>query len=405
MPVRACAAAQAGIFEPPAEMSRMFTKRPCPSLALLFFVCCLPAFAAGSHEPTRLPTFPYAQGWLGADDAYSIPLDGNRSIWLFGDTFVADSTATLRSQEKTMVHNSIGISTCRESSQCAMQYFWRKRRDPSRARGFFDTGVDNEWYWPLDGYRDGDVLYVSLLIVRTRPGAAASDAMGFEVLGTRWATVSNLSAPPLTWKITITPMTDRTLLPGITVFRDGKFLIFYAQAVKQQGQGYTVALRVPLDKLRAPAANWQYLANDRTWRAGNPQNDALHVLDQAVSEMSVRYHPALKKWVAITPSPGQLSNTIAARTADSPVGLWSAPQPVFRFPEMTPGNPLYDKDTFCYATKEHIEFGDESLVVTYACNSFVYQKVINNMNIYRPRIVTLHLPDQAPVSATDIATP
>lgn len=55
---------------------------------------------------------------------------------------------------------------------------------------------------------------------------------------------------------------------------------------------------------------------------------------------------------------------IAARTAESPVGPCSAPQTVFQFPEMTPGDPLYDGDTFCYATKEHIEFGDASSVVT-----------------------------------------
>jgi hypothetical protein len=369
----------------------MFTNNPWCSLAVLFFACSLPALAAGSHEPARLPTFPYAQGWLGADDAYSIPLDANRSIWIFGDTFVGDSAATLRSQQKTMIHNSIGISTCGASGPCTMQYFWRNRQDPAHARGIFDTGVDNQWYWPLDGYRAGNVLYLSLLLVRTRPGSAADDAMGFDVLGTRWAKVANLSAPPLAWKITITPLTDRTLLPGSTVFRDGEFLILYAQVAKEKGNGYMVALRVPLNQLNAPAAHWQYLAKDHTWRAGNPQDDALHVLDQAVSEMSVRYHPALKKWVAITPNPGPLSNAIAARTADTPVGPWSAPQPVYRFPEMTPGNPLYDKDTFCYATKEHIEFGDASLVVTYVCNSFNFQKMLNNMEIYRPQVVVLPL--------------
>lgn len=369
----------------------MFVKRPCFLASFLFSICCLPVFAAGSHESTQLPAFPYAQGWLGADDAYSIPLDGKGSIWIFGDTFVGSATAALRSQQKTMVHNSIGISTCAASAPCTMRYFWRNYQDASHARGFFDTGVDSQWYWPLDGYRDGDVLYLSLLLVRTRPGAAADDAMGFEVLGTRWAKVTHLSAPPLAWKITIMQLTDHTLLPGITVFRDGEFLILYAQVVKDKGKGYTVALRVPLNKLSVPAAHWQYLADDHTWHAGNPQGDALHVLDQAVSEMSVRYHPALKKWVAITPGPGGLSNTIAARTADSPVGPWSAPQTVYRFPEMTPGNPLYDRDTFCYATKEHIEFGDASPVVTYVCNSFVYQKVLNDMKIYRPQAVNLHL--------------
>ena len=55
-----------------------------------------------------MPDFAYTQGWLGADDAYSIPLGPDRSLWLFGDTFVGTPATKLRSDAKTMVRNSIG---------------------------------------------------------------------------------------------------------------------------------------------------------------------------------------------------------------------------------------------------------------------------------------------------------
>jgi len=45
----------------------------------------------------------------------------------------------------------------------------------------------------------------------------------------------------------------------------------------------------------------------------------------------------------------------------------------------TPG---YDKDTFCYAVKEHIEFTESKIAFTYACNSMVVAKTVANMNIY-----------------------
>jgi len=45
----------------------------------------------------------------------------------------------------------------------------------------------------------------------------------------------------------------------------------------------------------------------------------------------------------------------------------------------TPG---YDKDTFCYAVKEHIEFTEGKIAFTYACNSMVVAKTVANMNIY-----------------------
>ena len=52
----------------------------------------------------------------------------------------------------------------------------------------------------------------------------------------------------------------------------------------------------------------------------------------------------------------------------------------------------YDKDTFCYAVKEHIEFDDTKLALTYACNSMMLSKTVANMDIYRPRVVVFDLP-------------
>jgi hypothetical protein len=42
--------------------------------------------------------------------------------------------------------------------------------------------------------------------------------------------------------------------------------------------------------------------------------------------------------------------------------------------------------------KEHLEFGDAKLVLTYACNSMVLSKTVANMDIYRPTVVILDLP-------------
>jgi hypothetical protein len=59
---------------------------------------------------------------------------------------------------------------------------------------------------------------------------------------------------------------------------------------------------------------------------------------------------------------------------------------------MKTATPGYYKDTFCYAAKEHIEFTESRIAMTYACNSLVVAKVMANMNIYRPKVVILDLP-------------
>ena len=46
--------------------------------------------------------------WLGGDGAYSVDLGGERTLWLFGDSFIATSPAHTRS-ESTIVRNSIAV--------------------------------------------------------------------------------------------------------------------------------------------------------------------------------------------------------------------------------------------------------------------------------------------------------
>jgi Domain of unknown function (DUF4185) len=273
-----------------------------------------------------------------------------------------------------------------------MHYYWR---DPEAEtpRSFFDTGRDDAWFWPLDGYLDGKTLYISFLLVHNRPGAHLGDAFGFVIDGTKWAKVTNLSAPPNRWKISFRDMTDSDLWPGVAIIPDGKFVLLYTQVSEGEGKGYMTVLRVPRDKLDDPPVNWEYLATDGKWHAGTPHGDAKNVIDQPISEMSVRYHPAEKQWVAISPGPEFPSPRIVARTADSPVGPWSAPNTIFEFPEMKPATPGYEKDTFCYATKEHVEFEtDSTMVLTYACYAFSTPKARENMGIYRPQVVVVGVP-------------
>lgn len=338
----------------------------------------------------RLPEFNYTEGWLGADDAYSIALTPDNSLWLFGDTFVGSPETKLRSESKTMARNSIGISHCAAGQPCTMRYYWQKPSDP-KPRSFFDTGTDALWYWPMDGFLNRKTLYVALMAVRNKAGAAPDDAFGFEIAGTKLATVHNPLDSPDKWKVTIRDLTDSHLWAGVSIIADGQYTLWYTQLSKGEGQGFMVVMRVPRNKMANPSANWEYLNNKNQWVPGLAGDDALKVIDQAISEGSVRYHPSIKKWLAVSTGPEFPAPRAVVRTADSPVGPWSPPQTIYEFPEMKRDYPSYDKDTFCYAVKEHIEFTDAKIAMTYACNTTV-AKVMKEMDIYRPRVVILDLP-------------
>ncbi|MBW1688033.1 MAG: hypothetical protein JRS35_23595, partial [Deltaproteobacteria bacterium] len=73
-------------------------------LAALLAACAgLPG--AGSDPERCWPSFPYRDGWLGGDAAYSIPLSRSETLWLFGDTFVGAPGQEDR-QGAAFVHNS-----------------------------------------------------------------------------------------------------------------------------------------------------------------------------------------------------------------------------------------------------------------------------------------------------------
>jgi len=111
------------------------------------------------------------------------------------------------------------------------------------------------------------------------------------------------------------------------------------------------------------------------------------------TEMTVRYHPGLKKWVAILNYPKLFSDKIVARTAPQLTGPWSNNKVIYRIPEMQKGHAGYDKDTFCYAAKEHPEFRRPgSLLITYACNTMNVQKLTSNLDIYFPKVVRIPYP-------------
>ena len=99
----------------------------------------------------------------------------------------------------------------------------------------------------------------------------------------------------------------------------------------------------------------EYLPTDGTWQPGFDPSHAKEVMENGSTELSIRYHPELKQWLA-----GHARNPVASLTRCSCVsaggltGPWTQGQVIYHIPEMLPDTPR-DKNTFCYAGKEHPE--------------------------------------------------
>lgn len=350
---------------------------------------CTPSFPLEKHRTT---------GWLGADAAYSIPLDHGRDLWIFGDTLYGKQRL-VQNKIPVMVRNSIGISTCDAHGRWAIQHIIRHDAQ-GKPQDFFTAQHPQTWYWAMDGFRNGNDLWITLLCVRA---SDAQSAMGFETCGTDLAHIVAPGPDPQAWRIEYLPLVANGAhaYPSAAAVVDGDYADLFA--LNESGSRSLVVTRLPLKGLPPqglplkgltdPIHNLEYLAHDGKWRPGFDPANAFPVMTPGTSELSIRWRPELKRWLAVMFSPEAYSREILLRSAPSPTGPWSKGIVIYQAPEMTPGAAGYDKDTFCYAAKEHPEFERGDLVFTYVCNTMDVPKLATESNIYFPRVIRMPMPD------------
>lgn len=368
-------------------------------------------------QPASLPSasrsgvwFPYRQGWLGADGAYSVPLGGGRILWVFGDTFTGPVGAKSRKQATGFIHNSIAISTCSGLRNCSFQYYWRGK-GTSSPKPMFSEGT-KDWFWPMDGFVYKGGLYLALMQMHA---TGQKGAFGFAYSGVQLACIRNYTAPPRQWTVRYQHLnTGGAAIPGVSIVvgegpngnpdpsnpKGADYAYFFTLVRRKKSGQYMGLLRLPLSQLsragRPGNARWEYLRANSTWGAWPDTDTALPhdnavVLSPGATEMTVRYHKSTKQWIAVYPV--GLAKSAHYSLSSSMTGPWGKSEKLYTYPEMQPSNPNYTPNVFCYAAKEHIELERPGQIfITYACNSTRESEVIDNMGLYHPIVVTEALP-------------
>lgn len=286
--------------------------------------------------------------WLGSDDAYSIPLDDDRTLWLFGDTFTGD-----RRGEAGFLRNSIGIQTGRDPSSASIRF---------RGSTF---EAEQSWLWPLHGSVIGGKLL--LFFMKVRPSRVPSRGpiedwrdLGnwgfFDVFDWETTLVHNPLDDPETWRCTKAPVPDTAgIVLGAAVIWSSDCL--YAYGWKDR-QAYLARWGEPL----------QWFSGGG-WTAD--PNKAAAILSDVETEFTVHFEPSLGRWCQI-----QLQKEILIRTAERPEGPWSDPQSIF-VPE----------ESFAYAGKAHPQLTGADLVLTYASIGPNADATLGDDSVYYPRFV------------------
>lgn len=368
------------------------------SLATAMVIFLLPLFILGCHTVARgpagcLPSFPDRDGWYGGDGAYSILLDDERTLWLFGDTFVSDREGRRERVGMDLVMGTtLAISTCSQDGGFDIRYYLKKK-----GGRFVSSFGDGQWLWPQDPFKVHGQLYIPLLAVEHAP--ETEGPFKFRIVGHKLALIRDFhhqdphrwSVEYLDWSAAIPPGVA-ALSPASVVY--GNRVYFYPLCLPSEKTPWVrgnILIRVPVDRLHDPAGAMEYYAEDDTWQRGLDPAKAKIVLDAGASELSVRYHHRPKRWISVYLSLNNKGDRLLYRSAERLEGPWSDPKVlVAEIPEVTPADPKYHKDNFCYAGKEHIQFAsDGKLVTTYVCNSLDgLDKEINfirsHLFLYRP---------------------
>ncbi len=376
---------------------------PAPALLFLCFLAGCAGFSAAAPRTAGkppasdarpcIPAFPDRDGWYGGDGAYSIALDSRRTLWLFGDTFVAEEEGKSdRVGMEVLLGNTVAISTCTAGGEFRIRYHLRKQG--GAVRSFFGK---EGWVWPQDPFLAAGVLYVPLVTLAADP--SVEGPFPFRITEHRIARIRDFQGEdPRAWPVEYLDLTP-AIPPGIAAFAPssvvhGSHVYFYPLCLPVAGVSEAfgnMLARIPLDRLDDPRQALEYLATDGTWRRGLDPAHARMVLGIAVSEMSVRYHRPMQQWIAVHLSPENKGNRLLYQVAKRPEGPWSPPRPfAVSVPEVDPDHPRYHPGTFCYAGKEHIQYAtDASLVTTYVCNSLEDMDKSDNflrrsLFLYRP---------------------
>lgn len=316
--------------------------------------------------------------WMGSDDAYSVPLGGDRTLWLFGDTFIADEPGQTR-RECHFIRNSIAIQNGADPSSAEIAFHWGA--SDHRPLSFFEV-ENQEWLWPLDGMMIDSILLLFLMKVRSpsRRSRGPIDEwreegpLGFfDVFDFQCIRVLNPQDPPGAWDAeTVTQREDSGgIITGAALLRHGEHLLAYGW---RNRKGYLCRW----DASRAAAGDlrrWEWWTGD-AWSldlAG-----ATVVLPRCTTEFTVHRHRDRMLQVQLTTVDG---GAIQSRHSDQPHGPFSLLEDLYSPPEADrPG-------VFIYAAKAHPQLTGCDLVCTYASNGRDVDETLDDDSIYFPRFV------------------
>ena len=276
--------------------------------------------------------FERRSGWTGADGIYSIPLSGNerpgsgaatRTFFTFSDTFIGQvNAAGERVSGATLVNNTNALLAGSDPDPAEIDFFWR----------------------------------------------------------------TSASGSPMAQVIPQPPTGTRTWFwPNDGIVVDGRLYLFslrnlYVYGVRNDSNNKKLVVARVLPGQIANFSAYRFWSSG-TWSTSIAA--ATPVTGRISSEFSVSPLPDGRYILVFQLD--TLSNKVAVRYADTPVGPWSDFTVVYTAPESG-----ISPNTYTYNAKAHPHLSTpDRLLISYNVNTFDFFEHFSNADIYRPRFIWL----------------
>ncbi len=358
-----------------------------------------PAANVAVPAPEWSALFDRTSGWTGADGIYSIPLDGDErpgsatsTFFTFSDTFIGEvNAADERVGGSTLVNNTMGLLEGSQPDPANMDFYWRTAVGGAPRAQVTPTGGGQRWFWPNDGIVVNGILYLFSLRMKEGSDPTFNFAVdGVSLLASRADTVPPFARYQQADAPLFLPKTgsrgDTTY--GLAVLANTAA----AGAPDPDGFLYVYGVRNDINKkLLVSRVRPNQIANFAAYRfwtgtAWSPSiGAATAVTSRVSSEFSVSPLPDGRFILVFQLD--TLSDKVAVRYADTPVGPWSDYTVVYTAPEDD-----ISPNTYTYNAKAHPHLSTpDRLLISYNVNTFDFFEHFRNADIYRPRFLWLPL--------------
>lgn len=314
------------------------------------------------------------EGWIAGDGAFSIPVDEDRSLWLFGDSYmdsydmVSGTVPCLfQARNAAMLMN---ISNPAEKITL---------RNPDHDRTLFTYGHDrNYWFWPSSGFTSRDTIYIFQSRIRATGDGGIWGFAGVDTNYVAKIPVDDLSV------ITYSILPGRDSINfGLSFIDKGRFT--YVYGIKSNGFGNDLfAARFRKGDIYSP---WSYFD-------GQGWSSDISRIKKIYSEFTASFWVCRigQKYVLLTTEFSvncDQGKNVYSCTADSPSGPFNDKRSIWQVDDTLNGH-----YPFFYAVAAHPEFDNDrrELLVTYSINGYgeCLETCINGRmdpDVYRPKAV------------------